>query len=185
MDKIHVLGISGSLRNDSYNSALLRAAQNLAPDHMQIDIYDGIGKLPLYNQDMESHELPQEVIDFKKHLLQADAVLFATPEYNYSIPGVLKNAIDWASRPYGEGAWQGKPAAIMGATMGNMGTARAQGHLRDILLCVDTYVMHRPEMLVGGAHEKIDAQGNLIDQDTITHMQNFLVSFQQHIQLYQ
>ena len=122
-DKIRILGIAGSLRKDSYNKAALRAAQQLAPANAAVDIFELDG-IPGFNQD-EEQKPPQKVVELKAAIRQADAILFVTPEYNYSIPGVLKNAIDWASRPYGDSAWSGKPAAIMGASVGMAGTARA------------------------------------------------------------
>jgi len=102
----------------------------------------------------------------KSHIREADAILFVTPEYNYSIPGVLKNAIDWASRPYGDNAWNAKPAAIMGASMGAFGTARAQYHLRQVFVTLNIFSINQPEVLIGNAHEKFDQNGNLTDETT-------------------
>jgi chromate reductase len=119
---IRLLGIAGSLRRESYNRAALRAASSLLPEGATLDIFELDG-IPGFNQDEEQNP-PEKVVDLKRRIRQADALLFVTPEYNYSIPGVLKNAIDWASRPYGDSAWNGKPAAIMGASIGNIATAR-------------------------------------------------------------
>src|SRR4051812_43801579 len=119
-----ILGICGSLRKKSYNLGALRAAQQVAPDSVRVDIFD-LSDIPLYNQDLDATP-PARVTEFKAAIRAADAILFVTPEYNYSVPGVLKNAIDWASRPYGDSAWNGKPVAIMGATGGAWGTTRAQ-----------------------------------------------------------
>lgn len=127
-ETITILGIAGSLRRDSYNRAALRAAQALAPTEATIDVFDLQG-IPPFNQDEEQHP-PAPVADLKTRIRAADAILIVTPEYNYSIPGVLKNAIDWASRPYGDSAWEGKPVAVMGASVGTLGTAHAQYHLR-------------------------------------------------------
>ena len=127
-ETITILGTAGSLRRDSYNRAALRAAQALAPTEATIDVFDLQG-IPPFNQDDEQHP-PAPVADLKTRIRAADAILMVTPEYNYSIPGVLKNAIDWASRPYGDSAWEGKPVAVMGASVGTLGTARAQYHLR-------------------------------------------------------
>ena len=133
MDKpIRILGIAGSLRRKSYNRAALRAALQLIPPDATLEIFELDG-IPVFNED-EERQPPPKVVELKKRIREADAVLFVTPEYNYSIPGGLKNAIDWASRPYGDSAWTGKPAAIMGASIGAFGTARAQYHLRQVFV---------------------------------------------------
>src|SRR5690606_5488758 len=128
MSDIKVVGIAGSLRKGSYNRGLLRAAQELLPEGVTLDVCELHG-IPVFSEDDEK-DPPQAVVDLKQRIRAADAVLIATPEYNYSIPGGLKNAIDWASRPYGDSAWLGKPVAIMGASIGRLGSARAQYHLR-------------------------------------------------------
>ncbi len=110
----------------------------------------------------------------KQRIRAADAILFVTPEYNYSVPGVLKNAIDWASRPYGDSAWQGKPCAIMGASVGNLGTARAQYHLRQILVFLDMHPLNKPEVMIGNAASRFDAQGTLTDEPTRQHVKGML-----------
>lgn len=161
-DEIVILGIAGSLRAGSYNRAALRAAQQLAPDGARIEIFDLIG-IPVFNQDEEANP-PARVTEFKEQIKAADAILFVTPEYNYSIPGVLKNAIDWASRPYGDSAWQGKPVAIMGASVGVFGTARAQYHLRQCFVFLDMRAVNQPEVMIGKAHERFDKEGNLTDE---------------------
>jgi chromate reductase, NAD(P)H dehydrogenase (quinone) len=159
-----VLGIAGSLRRASFNRALLRAAAGLAPAGMAIEIFDLAG-IPLYNPDDET-ALPARVGEFRRRVRAADAILIATPEYNYSVPGVLKNAIDWASQPYGENAWDAKPVALMGASLSGMGTARAQYHLRQSLTALNCHTLNRPEVLIGGAPGKFDAAGNLTDANT-------------------
>lgn len=164
MEKIKILGIAGSLRKNSYNRALLGAAVELAPPDAEIEIFD-ISEIPPFNQDFEAN-LPAIVAEFKNKIRTADAILFVTPEYNYSIPGVLKNAIDWASRPSGDSAWKGKPAAIMGASMGNIATARAQYDLRKIMVSLDMHTLNKPEIMVGNAHEKFDEAGRLTDETT-------------------
>jgi chromate reductase len=158
----NILGIVGSLRRESYNRSVLRAAAQLAPAGATIEEFqlDGI---PAYNQDEEQHP-PVTVMEFKRRIRAADALLFVTPEHNYSIPGVLKNAIDWASRPRGDSAWSGKPAAIMGASMGAIGTARAQYHLRQVFVFLNIYALNQPEVLIGNAAERFDAQGSLRDE---------------------
>ena len=162
---LRVLGISGSLRNASFNSGLLRAAQEIAPERMEIMILD-INDLPLYNGDVEAKGDPASVVALKSAIRDADAVLFATPEYNWSISGALKNAIDWASRDREEGSLMGKPATIIGAG-GRAGTARAQMQLREILAELGSLVMVKPGVLVQAfAPPRFDAEGNLTDEET-------------------
>lgn len=161
---IRILGIAGSLRKESFNRGALRAAQELAPEGVEIEIFDLDG-IPGFNQDQE-REPPAIVAEFKKKIREADAILFSTPEYNYSIPGVLKNAIDWASRPYGDSAWDGKPAAIMGASGGNIATARAQYDLRKSMVFLNMFPINKPEVMIGGSGDKFDAEGNLTDETT-------------------
>lgn len=164
MDKIKILGIVGSLRKDSYNRAALKAAQELVPDEAVLELIELDG-IPVFNQDHEKQP-PAAVVEFKRQILAADAILFSTPEYNYSVPGGLKNAIDWASRPYGESAWQGKPAAIMGVSVGSLGTARAQYHLRQILVTLDMPVVNQPEVMIGNASMRFDPAGRITDEPT-------------------
>ncbi len=159
-----ILGIAGSLRRQSYNRAVLRAAQRLVPADVTLDIFELDG-IPPFNEDDE-HQLPAKVIELKKRVRGADAVLIVTPEYNYSIPGVLKNAIDWGSRPYGDNVWTEKPVAIMGASIGRFGTARAQYHLRQVLLSLNMRPINRPEGMIGNAAAHFDADGNLTDETT-------------------
>jgi chromate reductase len=162
--KMSILGFAGSLRKDSYNKALLRAALEMVPAGAALEIFDLEG-IPPFNQDLENQP-PEKVKEFKAKIRAADAILIATPEYNYSIPGILKNAIDNASRPYGDNAFDGKPAAIMGASIGMLGTARAQYHLRQSLVFLNMYPLNQPEVMVPLAYEKIDQNGRLIDQKT-------------------
>lgn len=164
MNKISILGFAGSLRKGSFNKALLRAAAELLPENAELEIFDLEG-IPLFNQDNENN-YPQKLLDFKAKIKAADAILIATPEYNYSIPGVLKNAIDCASRPYGDNAFKGKPVAIMGASIGMLGTARAQYHLRQSFVFLDVYTVNNPEVMVPFAADKVDAEGRLTDQKT-------------------
>src|SRR5579864_7450770 len=138
-----ILGIAGSLRKQSINRALLRAAQGLVPDGVELRIFELEG-LPLFNQDEESNPI-KKVTEFKAAIRAADAILLATPEYNYSTSGVLKNAIDCASRPYGDSAWAGKPVAVMGASIGTLGTARAQYHLRQSFVFLDMHPLNQPD----------------------------------------
>ena len=169
---MNVLGIAGSLRQGSFNRAALRAAQGLAPAGMIIEIAE-IGDLPLYNEDVRTAGLPASVDRFRAQIAAADALLFVTPEYNYSIPGVLKNAIDWASRPPSQ-PFNEKPVAIMGASPGAIGTARAQYDLRRMLGGLNAFVMNKPEVFIGQAGAKFDAASNLTDASTGEHMQKQL-----------
>lgn len=174
-NKLKVLGLAGSLRAGSYNRAVLKAAQKLAPAEMDIEIFERLGDIPLFNEDKENNP-PEAVSELKNKIKAADAILFVTPEYNYSIPGVLKNAIDWASRPYGQNALDGKPAAIMGASISLTGTARAQYHLRQVVVFSNMPVLNRPEVMIGLAQEKIDAQGNIVDEKTTEKIKELLVA---------
>ena len=162
--KLSILGFAGSLRQGSFNKALLRAAQEMAPPDAEVRIFDLEG-LPLFNADMEDQPV-EKVREFKAAIRAADALLIATPEYNYSMPGVLKNALDCASRPYEDNALDGKPVAIMGASAGRFGTARAQYHLRQSCVTLNLYPLNDPEVMVPVADEKIDDQGRLTDPQT-------------------
>jgi chromate reductase len=164
VDKINILGIVGSLRKASYNHSMLKAAQELVPDGAVLDLFELQG-IPVFDQDEEMAP-PPAVVELKRRILAADAILFATPEYNYSLPGGLKNAIDWASRPYGKSAWIGKPAAVMGASVGTLGTARAQYHLRQILVAQDMPVVSQPEVMIANAAQWFDEKGRLADEPT-------------------
>lgn len=161
MAKLNILGIVGSLRKCSYNGFALKAAQELLPEDVTLNIADLHG-IPVFNQDVEMAP-PAAVVEFKQKIMAADAVLFATPEYNYSVPGGLKNAIDWATRPYGQSAWQGKTAAILGVSIGNFGTGRAQYDLRKILVALDMPVVVQPEVMIANATERFDGDGRLTD----------------------
>lgn len=156
-----VLGISGSLRSKSFNSALLRVAASVAPDGIDVDIAD-IHDIPLYDEDVYATGFPASVDHLRERIRAADALLIATPEYNYSIPGVLKNAIDWASRPP-EQPFDGKPVALIGASAGAAGTARAQYHLRQVFVFLNGHIINRPELMIPAAHNVFDEDGNLPD----------------------
>lgn len=167
-----ILGIAGSLRKESFNRAVLREAAQLVPEGAEIEIFELDG-IPGYNQDEENNP-PAKIAELKKKIREADALLFVTPEYNYSVPGVLKNAIDWASRPYGDNAFNGKVAAIMGASIGNIATARAQYHLRQIFVFLDIIAVNQPEVMIGTAGDKFDAEGKLTDENTKKFMRQLL-----------
>jgi chromate reductase len=158
---VHILGFAGSLRKGSYNVALLRNAATLLPENATLELFD-LAPIPLFNQDLEQGELPEGVRIFKERIRAADALLIASPEYNYSVTGVLKNAIDWGSRPHGQSVFDGKPVAIMGAG-GRFGTVRSQLHLRQILAHLNMYTVNRPEIFINEAWKKFDAEGNLTD----------------------
>ena len=164
--------IVGSLRRDSINRKLAMALIRLGPPDFTFKELR-INDLPLYNQDDDQSQAP-EVQRLKSELRAVDAVIFVTPEYNYSVPGVLKNAIDWASRPYGDSAWSGKPAAIMGASIGGIATARAQYHLRQMMVFLDMFPLNRPEVMIGNASERFDDAGNLTDESTREHIRGLL-----------
>ena len=161
----NVVGFAGSLRRGSYNRALLRAATELAPPILHIVIHELDG-IPLYNGDIEAAGAPPSVVQLRDTVRQADGLLIATPEYNHGVPGVLKNTIDWLSRPPRKSALNGKVAAVMGATPGTLGTARAQSQLRQAFVFTNTYALLQPEVLVSRAHERFDADGRLVDQTT-------------------
>jgi chromate reductase len=161
---LSILGFAGSLRKNSYNKALLRAAMELTPKDAKLAFFDLKGILP-FNQDLEA-QMSDKVKEFKAKIRAADAILIATPEYNYSIPGVLKNAIDWASRPYGDNSFEGKPVAIMSASTGMLGGARAQYHLRQVFVTLDMHSLNRPEVMVPFVDDKIDETGRVIDEET-------------------
>lgn len=163
-DTLNILGIAGSLRRASFNRGVVRAAMQLTPPGVTIRSLD-IGDLPLYDADLEA-DPPSVVRALRETVRAADAVLIATPEYNYSVPGVLKNALDWGSRPRSENAWRGKPVAILGATTGLLGTARAQYHLRQMFVFLEMLPLNRPEVMIARAPEKFDAGGNLTDAET-------------------
>jgi chromate reductase len=181
MSKFKILGIPGSLRKGSYNLSALRAAQQLVPADAELEIFDLDG-IPPFSEDEEKNP-PARVSEFKKKIREADAILFSTPEYNYSIPGVLKNAIDWASRPYTDSAWPGKPVAVMGASLGVMGSARAQYHLRQVFVFLNVHPLNQPEVMIANASQKFDAQGNLTDEKTkemISRILQALVEWAEH-----
>ena len=161
-DQINILGIAGSLRKDSYNKSALRAAQSLCPEGAKLEIYDLAG-LPLFNQDEEKNPTPK-VADFKQKIRAANAILISTAEYNYGLPGVLKNAIDVASRPYGDNAWNGKPIAIMSAAMSVAGGIRAQYQLRQSFVFLNLEAVVQPEVAIGNAPQRFDERGNLTDE---------------------
>ena len=161
---VKILGFVGSLRKGSYNKAMMRTSVELVPEDAAIEVFDFQG-IPAFNQDFE-RQPPQIVKEFKAEIRKADAILIATPEYNYSIPGVLKNAIDWASRPYGDNAFEGKPVAVMSASIGRLGGARAQYHLRQSFVFFDMHPLNRPEVMMSFAGDNVDADGNVSSEQS-------------------
>jgi chromate reductase len=161
-DQITILGIAGSLRRDSYNKGALRAAQGLCPEGAKLEVYD-IAGLPLFNQDEEKNPTPK-VAEFKQKIRAADAILLVTPEYNYGVPGVMKNALDVASRPYGDNAWSGKPVALMSAALGVAGGVRAQYQVRQCFVFLNMDAVVQPEVAIGNATQRFDDKGNLTDE---------------------
>jgi chromate reductase len=171
----HLVAISGSLRKGSYNTELIRAFKKRAPEGVTVEIID-IGELPLYNQDMEAN-LPQLVTELKNKVKAADGVIISTPEYNRTVPGTLKNAVDWLSRPYGGSAWNLKPVFIASASGGAIGGALAAANLRQAFAFLNAYVLGQPEFYLGNANTKFDEQGNLIDEETQKRIDQALASF--------
>ncbi len=165
-DKVRILGFAGSLRKGSYNRMVLAEAKKLAPPGVELEIFDLDG-IPVFNQDYEKPDLmPGRVKEFKSSIRAAAAILIVTPEYNYSMPGVLKNAMDWASRPYGDNSFEGKAVGIMSASGGMTGASRAQYHLRQTFVFLNMHALNRPEVIIPQVNEKFDEDGNLTDEKT-------------------
>ena len=176
MADVKILALVGSLRAASINRQLAELAAETAPEGVAVTVFQGLGDLPFYNEDIDNENVPASVVALREAAGEADAALVVTPEYNGSIPGVLKNAIDWASRPYGDSAWNGKPAAIMGASVGAIGTARAQYHLRQMMVFLNMFPINQPEVMIGNASERFDADGNLTHEATKDFIRQLLQS---------
>jgi len=172
---ITLLGIAGSVRQGSYNRLLLKAASRLLPPSTRLDIFE-INRIPLYNQDLEERAFPEEVMIFKRKIEASDALLISTPEYNHSYPGVLKNAIDWASRPYGHNSFVGKPIAVISASPGLFGGIAAQDQLKQVLLALNTRLVTQPAVIVTSAQQKIGEDGNILDPNTKQFLQQLLTN---------
>lgn len=178
--QIKILGFGGSLRKGSFNQSLLetgfilKEACKLCPAEGTIEIFDKIGQFPLYNQD-EEIKMPEVVKEFKNKIREADAILIATPEYNYAIPGYLKNAIDWATRPYGDNSFDDKPGAIMSSSPGMLGGVRAQYALRQACVFLNLHLLNKPEVMIPAIHEKIK-DGKLVDEHTKEKIQELLLA---------
>lgn len=182
-DTVNILGISGSLRQGSFNSATLRAAQELAPPDLKLQIAD-ISQIPLYSADVQAQGFPPAVLQLVEQIRAADGLLFATPEYNYSVSGVLKNAIDWVTRVKDQ-PFAAKPAAICGASMGLFGTARAQYHLRQIGVYIDLRFLNKPEVMIGQAHERFDAHGKLTHEPTRKFLGDLMIALREWVRAHQ
>ena len=176
---INILGFVGSLRSGSYNKMLLKTAQELSPENVKIEIFDLEG-IPIFNQDLENKPNDKLKI-FKEKIKAADGLLIVTPEYNYSVPGVLKNAIDAVSRPYGTNPFEEKPIGIMGASIGMIGSARAQYHLRQSMVFLNAYIMNRPEIMVSFAENKFDQTGSLVSEITRQKVKEFMAALLQWV----
>jgi chromate reductase len=172
---LRILGIPGSLRRGSYNRALLCAAREVAPDGVQIELFE-LHDIPPYNEDVRQQGVPEPVARLNAAIAAADAVLISTPEYNWSIPGVLKNAIDWVSRPPASTPLRRKPVAVIGASGGSSGTIRAQLALRQVLFSLECYVLPKPDLWVRNAGQLFDQEGRLIDQETRQRLHDLVVA---------
>jgi chromate reductase len=181
MDKnINIVGIVGSLRKGSYNRSLMNAVKAAAPTGVTLEILE-IGDIPPFDQDDETTKYPAQAQALKEKIVAADGVIIVTPEYCRSVPGVLKNVLDWTTRPYGTSPWTGKHVATMGATDGALGTAVSQSHLRQILVYLNTRVMGQPEFYLGGVSKKLDANGVLVDPGTKEFIAKFWEAFLKEI----
>lgn len=183
-EQLRLLAFAGSLRQKSMNKGLLRAAVEVQPPDLAIDIFD-LAPLPFYNADVEAQGDPETVREFKEKITAADGLLIAVTEYNYSVSGVLKNAIDWASRFPGRTPLNGKPVAMMGASTGNFGTARAQLNLRQSFVLTDSPVLQKPEIYAFRGGERFDENGNLVDDTTRQMVRDLLTNFAGFIRLHQ
>lgn len=181
--KIKILGIGGSLRKGSFNKSLLFAAKEMCPETAEVEIYERLSEFPPYNQDIEAQGIPEVVKDFKQKIREADAILISSPEYNYTIPGFLKNAIDWASRPITDNPFDNKPVALMSAATGMLGGSRMQYHMRHLLVYLNMHPLNKPEVIVSFARDKIQ-DGKVTDEhtrDKIKQLLEALIDWTQRI----
>lgn len=175
MDKFKIAVIIGSLRKESYNRKMANAVLNTAPTTLELEIVE-IGDLNLYNEDLES-DVPKAWLDFREKIKPFDAVLFVTPEYNRSVPAVLKNALDVGSRPYSQSVWNGKPSAVISVTPGNLGAFGSNHHLRQSLVSLNMPTMQQPEAYISGASKLFDNEGGFINDSTAEFIKKFLFAF--------
>lgn len=179
METIHLVGFAGSLRKASYNRHLLNLCNDLLPEHVKLKLLE-LNEIPLYNGDVEALGFPQSVLNLKASILHAQGVIIASPEYNYSVPGVLKNALDWISRPPSEIPVEKKPCTIISASSSRFGGARSQQHLRQILSALGAYVMPQPELYIPQA-QKVFIENEPIEEKTTNRIQSFLIAFINYI----
>ena len=179
MKNYKIAVIVGSLRKESYNLKTAKALMKLAPESMSLEVLE-IGNLPMFNEDLESSP-PREWTDFKKQISGTDAFLFLTPEYNRSVPAVLKNAIDVGSRPYGQNSWNGKPAGVVSVSIGNISGFGANHHLRQSLVFVNVPTMAQPEAYIGDATTLFDDNGNLTNASTKEFLRDFMIAFEKWV----
>ncbi len=179
----NVAVLVGSLRKGSFSRTTAQALANVAPAQLKFDILE-IGQLPLYNQDLDAESPPESYLAFRKRVKAADAVLFVTPEYNRSVPGVLKNAIDVGSRPYGQNSWNGKPGAVISVSPGAIGAFGANHHLRQSLVFLNIPVMQQPEAYIGGAGSLFDEAGRLKNADTRKFFASLMDAFAAWIEVH-
>ncbi|MCG2461158.1 NAD(P)H-dependent oxidoreductase [Flavobacteriaceae bacterium F89] len=179
MKKYKIAVIVGSLRKESFNLKTAKALMAIAPESLSLELLD-IADLPMFNEDLEATP-PKEWVAFRKQIIAADGLLFLTPEYNRSVPGVLKNAIDVGSRPYGQNSWDGKPAAIVSVSIGNISGFGANHHLRQSLVFVNVNTMAQPEAYIGGAAALFDDNGKLTDDSTKDFLKNFMGAFEKWV----
>ena len=182
-NKLKILGIPGSLRQGSYNKASLRAAQGLTPALVELEIFEELDKIPPFSQDLEDSP-PEIVTQFKQRIRNADAILFATPEYNYSVPGVLKNAIDVGSRPYGKNSWDGKPGAVVSVSISSLGGFGANHHLRQSLVFVNVPAMPQPEAYIASAQNLFNDKDELINDSTKEFLESFMTAFERWVMVH-
>ena len=178
-----IAGISGSLREGSYNSAALKTLKDMAPDALDISLLS-LQNIEPFNEDVEAEGWPVNVARLRNEVQDSEGVIIATPEYNYSVPGVLKNAIDWLSRPTGKSPLTSKPVGLVGASPSKVGTARAQAHLRQSLYYIGMPLLPTGEVIISDAAEKFDQQGRPVDDETRTFLQNFLKDFEHWVGLH-
>lgn len=179
-DPLKIVTLLGSLRQGSYNAAIARALPALAPEGVSVEALPSIRDIPVYDADQQAAGFPPAVTALADAIRAADGIVIVTPEYNYSVPGVLKNAIDWLSR-VPEQPFAGKPVAIQTASMGILGGARCQYHLRQILVFLDCHVLNKPEIMIGAVQNKVNAEGQLVDPDTLKHLDGQLLAFTRFI----
>ncbi len=182
MESIQILALVGGISKGSINKKLFSAVQNLASQKMKFENFE-ISGLPFFSQDLEM-DPPKIVLDFKAKIMSSQAILFVSPEYNRSFPGVLKNAMDWGSRPYGKNSWEHKPTGIMGASIGNIGTFGAQSHLRQVVSYLNMPLMAQPEFYLN-ASKAFDEGGKLVDEKTKEFILKYLNAFEAWILQFQ